>query len=495
MPLHGDSRRDTIAPHGTRRWKAIFFLTVLLAGVLALNCAPPTQASSSQEQEAGERLYASQCATCHAAQGDRIPTAPLNSKDFLDGRGDATLMTAISEGKGVMPAFGQGRGGPFSDEQVRQVVAYLNIKAGRSTAALLAGAGKGIYDRNCVRCHGEKGDRVPIAPLLTKGFLDNLADDDLTKAIEEGKGVMPPVGDALKDEEIRAVVSFLRHRVDVHTTEIARRGRDLYMNNCLGCHGERGDRVRNVDLASAKYLQNLGDGKVIGAINQGKGTMPSFGQTGGGSFAVEDTAAVLAYIKAWAGLSATSALAGPAVAQGGGKDLYARNCASCHGETGDKVPGIALMSAVFLESQTGPVLFQTVARGNPKGMPAWAQSAGGPLTDAEITSILEYLRSGTRVAAAAPAAAPKAADGALAAKGKDLFAQSCSACHGQTRDKLPTAKLGDGAWLQQRGDETLINSITNGKGGMPAWGKAKGGALSEDDVKAIVAYLKQEAGG
>ncbi len=75
-----------------------------------------------------------------------------------------------------------------------------------------------------------------------------------------------------------------------------------------------------------------------------------------------------------------------------------------------------------------------------------------------------------------------------------MFAKNCQACHGASRDKIAAAKLADTAWLRQRGDDVLSNSIANGKGGMPALGLDKGGPITQDDITALLAYLKASAG-
>src|SRR5918911_3551286 len=90
----------------------------------------------------GRSLFQSDCVTCHGDKGDRIPVAPLNSRDFLDSRGDATLVAVIGEGKGVMPAWGKARGGPLTDDQIRAVVAYLSSAANRSSPIVLASTGQ-----------------------------------------------------------------------------------------------------------------------------------------------------------------------------------------------------------------------------------------------------------------------------------------------------------------------------------------------------------------
>ncbi len=86
------------------------------------------------------------------------------------------------------------------------------------------------------------------------------------------------------------------------------------------------------------------------------------------------------------------------------------------------------------------------------------------------------------VAAAAPAAANTA-------EGKTLFTQTCAMCHGSDGSGLPMANLKSRAFLDGYGVSGLAQVTAEGKGGMPPFGKAKGGSLTDDQIKAIVAYL------
>ncbi|MBI4499340.1 MAG: c-type cytochrome [Chloroflexi bacterium] len=482
---------------------------VALVVLVAAGCSNVMEARSTTSVDEGQRLYKAECASCHGEKGERIPIAPLDSAEFLNSRGDATLMTVIAEGKGVMPAFGQERGGPFGEAEVRAVLAYISATAGRTSSSVLADAGRETFQANCTRCHGEKADRIPAAPLNAKGFLDSRTDAELVRVITEGKGLMPAWakgrGGSLADDQIRAVVAYLRYNVDVSVAQRARQGRELYVGNCLACHGERGDRVPAITLASSEYLSKLGDGALIAIMSEGKGVMPGFGRVKGGPFGISETAALLAYLKSWAGLSATSALSGPEQASTG-RDLFLRNCTPCHGESGDRVPGVQLKSQDFLRMRTDRVLRQTIVQGNAKGMPAWGQTNGGPLSDAQIDAVLQYLTStatpGTSAGQGAQAGAPAAPSGApappspaLVSKGKEIFVKTCAACHGETRDKIPTCKLADKDWLAQKGDAGLVQAITNGKPPMmPAWGKSKGGSLADEDIQAVAAYLQDAAG-
>lgn len=468
--------------------------------LLASGCSPQQVAASAggtTTVEEGRRLYQANCAACHGEKGDRVPVAPIHSREFLDSRGDATLVSVIAEGKGVMPAWSKARGGPLTDDEIRAVVAFLSLNAGRQSTTLTAGAGRVLFQQTCARCHGDRGDRIPVAPLSAKAFIDSRTDAQLIETIKNGKGVMPGYArdprTPLNDEQVRSVVAYLRYSAEANLADQARRGRELYLSACLACHGERGDAVPDVRLAAADYLRRLGDGALITAVTEGKGSMPGSSRSKGGIFDVPEVASLIMYLKTWAGLPAGAALNGIQVS-GEGRELFNRNCVACHGETGDKVSGVRLKDRAFIGGRSDEQLARMIAQGNARGMPAWGQAAGGPLSDADIKKIIEYLRASATGTPTAAAPSLVAASPAQVARGKEIFNSTCTTCHGETRDKIPQARLFDAAWLAEKGDATLMQSITNGKGAMPAWGKEKGGPLAPEDVAAVLAYLKSAAG-
>ena len=75
-----------------------------------------------------------------------------------------------------------------------------------------------------------------------------------------------------------------------------------------------------------------------------------------------------------------------------------------------------------------------------------------------------------------------------------LFTKNCATCHGKDgqaktfKAKLNHARdLTDSAWQATVNDERLFNSITNGRGHMPAWGKK----LTEAEINSLVIYVRQ----
>lgn len=94
--------------------------------------------------------------------------------------------------------------------------------------ALAAGdpaKGKASYDQMCASCHGPagKGDGAAAAALnpkpkdlSDKKYVGGLKDDYMKKIIKEGgpavgkSPLMPPLGSALKDDDIENVTAYVR---------------------------------------------------------------------------------------------------------------------------------------------------------------------------------------------------------------------------------------------------------------------------------------------
>jgi cytochrome c55X len=300
--------------------------------------------------------------------------------------------------------------------------------------------------------------------------------------------------DALTSEGATAVISFLRYQVQEHTVESVAVGRDLYVGNCLACHGTSGDRVASVELASASFLTDLGDGPLVSAIAGGTETGPAFGTAEGGAFDVPDTAALVAYLKSWAGLSATAALSSGSNTGLVGEPLFVQNCAPCHGPAGDNVAGVQLKSATFLEQKTRGVVTGTIQVGNDKGMPAWSIEAGGSLTDEQIESVVDFLYSSAGVEGGAAVSDSGGSGGGTVSASPfgdrspaEFFGANCAGCHGADRSGgLGPPLLPD---VLTEPDDFYIDTILNGRPGtpMPVWSDQ---GVTEEQAAALVNFVK-----
>ena len=75
-----------------------------------------------------------------------------------------------------------------------------------------------------------------------------------------------------------------------------------------------------------------------------------------------------------------------------------------------------------------------------------------------------------------------------------LFNSKCAKCHGHDgrsktmRGKFTHARdLTDASWQNEVTDERLFNSISNGKGKMPAFKKK----ITDSDIDALVSYVRR----
>jgi cytochrome c oxidase cbb3-type subunit III len=76
--------------------------------------------------------------------------------------------------------------------------------------------GSTIFQEQCVSCHGtdghaatDMGKKVQAADLTSEAVQRN-SDSQLTKILKEGKNKMPSFQDKLDDDEIKAVIAYVR---------------------------------------------------------------------------------------------------------------------------------------------------------------------------------------------------------------------------------------------------------------------------------------------
>lgn len=71
-----------------------------------------------------------------------------------------------------------------------------------------------------------------------------------------------------------------------------------------------------------------------------------------------------------------------------------------------------------------------------------------------------------------------------------VFAETCASCHGAKLQGGQAASLLDDAWMHGGDDASLARSIREGRtdAGMPAFG----GALSEQEIRALVIFIREK---
>src|SRR5271156_3179853 len=114
--------------------------------------------------------------------------------------------------------------------------------------------------------------------------------------------------------------------------------------------------------------------------------------------------------------------------------LYGQNCAGCHGDNGKGGAAIALADPVYLAIAGDTVVRHATADGiSGTSMPAFAQSAGGMLTEKQIDVIVQGIREHWAQPDVLRDATPppySSSDPGDPSRGTLAYTQFCSSCHG-----------------------------------------------------------------
>jgi cytochrome c oxidase cbb3-type subunit III len=176
-----------------------------------------------------------------------------------------------------------------------------------------------------------------------------------------------------------------------------------------------------------------------------------------------------------------------------GRQAFANNCAPCHGAGGGGAKGYPnLVADRWLWGGKIEQILQTISfgarSGNSKGhlgdMPDFGRA--GVLKAEEISAVADYVRSLSGL--------PVDSKADLA-RGAKVFGDICSGCHGpdgKGNHDIGAPNLTSAIWLYGSDKATIIETVTNGRGGvMPAWS----GRLDDTTIKALAVYVFTFGGG
>jgi mono/diheme cytochrome c family protein len=179
------------------------------------------------------------------------------------------------------------------------------------------------------------------------------------------------------------------------------------------------------------------------------------------------------------------------------KILYAENCAGCHGADGRGGAAVALADPVYLAIVDEPSMRKIIANGvRGTSMPAFAQGAGGMLTDKQIDVISSEIRSrwgrpGVLDGANSPSYAAKSSGDVQ--RGEASFRTYCSSCHGPQGQGGPKGSaITNDSFLALVSDQGLRTTVIAGRPelGAPDWrGNVPGKPMTDQEITDVVAWL------
>jgi cytochrome c oxidase cbb3-type subunit 3 len=181
------------------------------------------------------------------------------------------------------------------------------------------------------------------------------------------------------------------------------------------------------------------------------------------------------------------------------KLLYEQNCAGCHGVDGKGGAAIALANPVFLAIADNNVIRRIAANGvTGTPMPAFAQSAGGMLTNKQIDALVSGIRSWAKPNALGDQTPPPytAAAPGDPQRGADSYRTYCSSCHGvDGRGGSKASSIVNSSYLALVSDQQLRTIVIAGRPelGAPDWrGDVEGRPMSAQDISDVVAWLANQ---
>jgi len=177
--------------------------------------------------------------------------------------------------------------------------------------------------------------------------------------------------------------------------------------------------------------------------------------------------------------------------------LYSQNCAACHGAEGHGGASIALANPLYLAIVDENAVRKVVANGvHGTSMPAFAQSAGGLLTEEQINVITSGMfsrweRKGILDGTNPPSYAARTTGDAV--RGEIAFGTYCASCHGtEGHGGSNGSAISNDSFLELVSDQGLRTIVITGKAelGAPDWrGNVPGKPMSDQEITDVVAWL------
>jgi mono/diheme cytochrome c family protein len=291
---------------------------------------------------------------------------------------------------------------------------------------ILSPAGSQLFTASCSECH-EAPELVAGDPLQLRNALEEGASFD-----PHADQDVPDWNDTMSREERTALLNFL----------IAPDGQRLFAVDCSPCHGTavafEGDE--------ADLREIISDGGLHLEMPPWQERLDASELDQLAEFIVDPDSV------------------------SGGDALFEQYCTRCHGQ---RVPQMD----EFQEART------TIATGGPhETMPVW----GNVLTTEQIDALVNYT--------------VEAAEGTPVVLGQRLFSENCASCHGDLGEGGENpARAGDiiapistAEYLKTRDNATLQAIIAQGQPnfGMSPFGTSYGGPLDDDQIDALVAYMR-----
>jgi mono/diheme cytochrome c family protein len=315
----------------------------------------------------GQRLFTINCSPCHG-------TGLVFSGD------ENQLKTIISQG---------GKHLEMPPWQEQLTAAELDTLANYVVNPAGTPDGSQLFKKHCAACHA---DRVPAAQDVAQA----------RQIIASGgpHETMPVWGKVLTPDQLNALTAYALSLANGTASPIEA-GKQLFSQNCAGCHGASGEGGPNPahsgqiipPISSSEFLKPRDDFSLKAIISQGQpdSGMAPFGASFGGPLDDDQIDAIVAFLRSWE--SNPPVVLSPEVANVQSSltalELYKNICSKCHGKDGEGGIGPSLANPQFQSSNTDQAISAAIKLGHPNSsMIGWSDL----LSEQQIQQLVTYIR-------------------------------------------------------------------------------------------------------
>ncbi|MBG7610004.1 MAG: c-type cytochrome [Anaerolineae bacterium] len=346
------------------------------------------QASESFSEERihrGRKVYNEQCASCHGAQGEGGVGPALNDRLVLKNTFDEVFFSVIRSGvPGTeMPAWSVDFGGPLTDEDVRDAVAYIRAWEPNAPEILPevfspnSAVGALFFESTCAICHGENGIggisnlQGESIPAINNPERFSALDNDWYRAtIRNGRPAkgMPTWGTVLSPEQIEHIIALIDTWRAGEEVQAAFSITDLLTSAVFSLSEEDPESallhvsraIKIAENSGADVLENASAQLITGDHKGAHATLTALKEQ-------------------WP--IGNSAIGG---------EYYAAKCEACHGVQGEGGIGTSLHPNNYIQEHTNSELVEFIFEGRVgTAMAGWE----GRIVEQEAADIVAFLRT------------------------------------------------------------------------------------------------------
>lgn len=215
-------------------------------------------------------------------------------------------------------------------------------------------------------------------------------------------------------------LAFGAHAKPPPPSQQVERGRELYGRMCAVCHGPAGEGYRADQaprIAHPDFLSSATDQFLRRAIAHGRSgtTMSAWSTERGGPLSNADVDAVIALMRSWDDAPPARLDERPLAGDPGrGREIYAEECARCHGERGVDGPDIHIGNAELLASASNGFLRHAIRKGRSgTSMPGFEDTLGADRIE-DVVALLRTFQQPSRPVARAAVRPPPVPLGSVA---------------------------------------------------------------------------------